>query len=645
MFPKRIAASLFPAVLVFAIAGPSPAQDTTGQQTPDVQKQQEEKLKLENKATILLDQLVTEAQGLKLPENRIRVQIAAGDMLWDRNAARARGLLTDAGAILSQMMIDTERPDRSDLQNLNQLRQDLVLTAGRHDAELGYQLLRSTQPPTNVTNPGITRRPGLDQQNNLEQSLLAVIAANDPKVAYQKAVESLDKGEYPTALSSILSQLQAKDPDNFKKLTDKTLSRLGSDDIASARGAANLAMMLLMPGPKIAGTSTATPANANTTNSRRGFGSAVLSESAYHDLMDNAITAALTVTTLAGAGRSGNVGGGGARMVRGAQPAQQNPPDDAQVRQNNARIMLFSLQALLPQIDQYLPDRAQAVRQKLTDLGMGNTGNLSFGNQMRTAMEQGTSESLLTAASTAPQQMQPMLYQQAARKAVDEGNSDRALQIATDHLDESSRNSIMQAVDFKRIATNASPDKLNEIKQKLAALPSDSDRVKYLIDLSTATQKDNPKLALRFLDDARTLVSKRVANYKDFEDQLKVADAYAAVDSKRSFELLEMGIGQLNELLSAASVLNGFEVDMYKDGELSLRADNDLVAMVARYGQQLAMLAKLDFDHARMTADRFQMTEPRLNAKLSIVQNILGVQPMTSFNNRRGQNNFQFVLR
>jgi hypothetical protein len=66
--------------------------------------------------------------------------------------------------------------------------------------------------------------------------------------------------------------------------------------------------------------------------------------------------------------------------------------------------------------------------------------------------------------------------------------------------------------------------------------------------------------------------------------------------------------------------------------------------MVARYGQELASLAKVDFDRARMTADRFQMTEPRLNAKLSIVQSIMGVQPLTNFNNRR-QNNFQFMMR
>src|SRR5882762_3484832 len=258
------------------------------------------------------------------------------------------------------------------------------------------------------------------------------------------------------------------------------------------------------------------------------------------------------------------------------------------MRQNNARIMLFSLQALLPQIDQYLPERGAAVRQKLTEMGLGNTAN--FGNQIRTAMQQGTSDGLVAAASTAPPQMQSRLYQQAAQKAVDEGNSDRALQIANDHLDESEKNSIMQAVDFKRMAANAAPEKLNEIKQKLAALPSDSDRVKYLIDLSVATQKENPKLALRFLDDARNLVSKRATNYQEFEDQIKVADAFVSLEPKRSFELLETGIAQLNELLSAAAVLNGFEVEIFKEGELSLRSDSDLIGMVSRYGEELASL-------------------------------------------------------
>jgi hypothetical protein len=640
-----------PALILLAFATLALAQEPssttpTAQQSPDPQQQQEEKAKLEKKAAALLEQVVTESQGLKLPENRIRVQIVAGDMLWEKNPARARGLLSDAGAMLGQMTLDADRTDRNDMQTLNQLRQQLVLTAGRHDAELGYQLLRSTQPQTQPQSGGAgpgNRRFQFDQGNNLEQNLLATIAQYDPKIAYQKATESLDKGEYPTALGRVLSQLQTQDQEAFKKLSDKTLARLTSDNMLSSREATTLAVTLLLPGPAPANASGTTPSNslpAATTNvpGARNI-TPVLSETAYKDLLENSITVALGATS---ANPGGNQrGGGAARVYRGPQPNQQNPPDEATMRQNNSRNMLLSMQPLLSQIDLLLPERAQAVRQKLTEIGVNNNQMANYGNQMR-ALQNGTSDSLITAAGSAPPQMQSRLYQQAAQRAIDEGNTDRALQIANDHLDENQRNSIMQAVDFKRLTTTASPEKLNEIKQKLAALPSDSDRVKYLIDLSTATQKDNPKLALKFLDDARALISKRAGSYKDFEDQIKVADAYATLDSRHSFEIVEAGINQLNELLSAATVLNGFEVDIFKDGELSLRNDSDLVGMVGRYGIELAALAKVDFDHARMTADRFQLPEPRMNARLMIVQSILGTQPTVN-NNRRP--NFQFVMR
>src|ERR1041385_3873135 len=124
------------------VAQDATSQTATAQQSPDPQQQQEEKAKLEKKALALLEQVVTESQGLRLPENKLRVQIAAADMLWDKNPARARGLLTEAGATLGQVMVEISRnTDREDLMTLTQLRQELVLTAGRHDAELGYQLL------------------------------------------------------------------------------------------------------------------------------------------------------------------------------------------------------------------------------------------------------------------------------------------------------------------------------------------------------------------------------------------------------------------------------------------------------------------------------------------------------------------------
>jgi hypothetical protein len=125
--------------------------------------------------------------------------------------------------------------------------------------------------------------------------------------------------------------------------------------------------------------------------------------------------------------------------MRGPQQQQQQQSRrTAQVRQNNARTLLLSLQGMLPQIDQYNPERAAAVRQKLTDLGVNNNNPMNFVNQMRAATQQGTSDSLLTAASSAPQ-AQSFSIQQAAQKAIDEGNTDRALQIAT-HLNEGQRN-------------------------------------------------------------------------------------------------------------------------------------------------------------------------------------------------------------
>src|SRR5262249_28232568 len=153
-------------------------------------------------------------------------------------------------------------------------------------------------------------------------------------------------------------------------------------------------------------------------NNPRNNNAPLLNESSYHDLMENAVTAALSLTVTTVNVRGGGPGGGGrGPQFRIQTPNQQgNQPDETQQRQNNARAVLMGLQAILSQIDQFLPERSQAVRQKLTEIGMGNNPNAGMANQMRNAMQQGTSESLAAAASTAPPQIQSRLYQQAAQR-------------------------------------------------------------------------------------------------------------------------------------------------------------------------------------------------------------------------------------
>jgi hypothetical protein len=67
---------------------------------------------------------------------------------------------------------------------------------------------------------------------------------------------------------------------------------------------------------------------------------------------------------------------------------------------------------------------------------------------------------------------------------------------------------------------------------------------------------------------------------------------------------------------------------MFRDGEMAMQGGNGLTATLQRYGQELAVLAKNDFDRSDALAGRFQFTEPRIMMRLAIVQGLLGVKPV-----------------
>jgi hypothetical protein len=76
---------------------------------------------------------------------------------------------------------------------------------------------------------------------------------------------------------------------------------------------------------------------------------------------------------------------------------------------------------------------------------------------------------------------------------------------------------------------------------------------------------------------------------------------------------------------------------------MSFQGGSGLTATINRYGQELAFLAKSDFDRAELLTGRFQFTEPRIMTRLAIVQGLLGAQsPQNNFNFQRniGQSMF-----
>src|SRR5215831_15010734 len=75
---------------------PSATDQQSNTQTQDTEEQKKAKEAAEKKAYVLLDEVVNQLGMLRLPENRIRIQVAAGDMLCARDPDRARTLFSQA---------------------------------------------------------------------------------------------------------------------------------------------------------------------------------------------------------------------------------------------------------------------------------------------------------------------------------------------------------------------------------------------------------------------------------------------------------------------------------------------------------------------------------------------------------------------
>jgi hypothetical protein len=627
-------------VLFCFSASPLLAQDQPAQPQPSAEELEKQKAEREKNAYRLLDQIVDEAQSLRLVENRARIQINAADLLWDQNQGRARSLFASAAEGIAEFnrtpatnnnrrnqgVVDTNGFALQGYGPPNmrsyQLRQELVLTAARHDAALAYQLLASTRPPANMQPAADARGPRaqLTSEDNLEQQLLGRIASLDPKLAAQNAEQMMDKGQFPSTISEVINQLYKQDAAAAEKLADKTVKKIQTANLLAKTDAGNLVQGLLRGGPRPAGES-----NSSTANAPAPRWAPVLGQAAYVDLLSTVVDAALKA-----APQTQNRGNGPVAGNRGGAGPNSGPPQltDAQIEQSNARRLLAGLQQLLPMIDQYLPSKAALVRQKTSELFATNNSGMNIAQTFSALQGNPTADALVQAAATAPPQMQPRLYQQAAYKALEEGDTERARQIANDHLQSNARDTVMQRIDFRELAKKADGARLDEIRQSVARLQTDNEKVDLLIQIAADTQKSNPKVAIQVLDEAKQIVNRRATNYQQLEQQLRVAHAFADVDPARAFEVLEPGIGQLNELLQAASVLSGFEINMFRDGEMAIQGGNGLTAILNRYGQELAVLAKNDFERSEILTGRFQFTEPRIMTRLAIVQGLLNVRPV-----------------
>jgi hypothetical protein len=255
-------------------------------------------------------------------------------------------------------------------------------------------------------------------------------------------------------------------------------------------------------------------------------------------------------------------------------------------------------------------------------------------DKYRPLLEKGSADEILAAAAKAPQPVQEIFYQRAAAKMIEDGDTEHARQIINEKVkDSSQREQMLEQLDRASVMTAVEQGKIDQTRKLLATLHTNEEKVIALAQFAlSAGAKGEKKVALKLLEEASGMVNQRARNINQLGAQLMLAHAYVQLDPSRSFAILEPIVDQLNELLGAAAILGGFFVEeLVRDDEIMLGPIMSFLNMssgeIGQYMNDLAALARADFERTRALVDKFQRDEVRITMRLMLAQSILSPLP------------------
>ena len=555
--------------------------------TPSRQERAADGEKSEEKVYALIEDALAKAQSLKLPENRIQFQTMAACLLWSHDERRARALIRESMTALAALVNSADKGDlryAAQMQFYTILRFEIVRRIAARDAKLALDFLRATRQDRSAVRYSQSAQ-SPDPEQSLELVLAVQIADSDTGEAARIAEESLRTGAV-AGLLDVLRKLGATDRAAAAKLAAAIFRRLLTSELSSDGEAAFVAISLLdmtrgaVEAPRAAASDSppAPPAVA-------------VEEQARRDLTNAIVTSLLSL-----------------------------PPG----RPGTAHQLFNSLPAIMTDVERYAPNQLAAIRLKSAEFGRALDPSAAMWQRYEGLRQKGSADALIEAAGSAPPEIGDELYAEAALKALDGDDPERARQIINNISDPQRRAARSRSLEQQLLARTLRQGKPEEVAQ---SLPSDApieDRVSALLNLSgRAARRKETAAARRFLSEAWGLVGGRAQNGFQFSSQLQIARAYSALEPRQSFVILDDLAEQLNDLLAAAATVDGFGPDCFSEGELKPFVGNMWGELVRQFGEELAGLAPQDVERALSIAQKFQKDEVRVFVSLRLAGRIL----------------------
>ena len=400
-----------------------------------------------------------------------------------------------------------------------------------------------------------------DSERHLELRLAGQIAAKNPQLALKLGRDSLARG-FSGQLLSVLIRLQ-QDKEAWRSFYQAIVTKLKSANLEQESGAIEIAL-----------------------NLARWFQPPEADEQVYRDLIDILLASAVSN----GCAAATNEGGSG---------------------------ICFQIGSLFSILEKYDSLRAAPLRRWAGEQGFG-----SQPPQILAVIENGTMEEILALAPKYPE-FKARIYWAAFDRAEASGDDAMARKIASEIPDEDVRQFMLRRIDRGQIGKSITAEELAEVQQELNSLDSDRERIRLLVYIAAEIGERDRKTALRLLGQAGQIIDSTKSGKDRLEGQIILALQYSALKSDRGFAIMEAMIPQLNELVSAAAVLNEFENNYFRDGEWNMTGEGTLGALLTTLAQNAGYFASLDFDRSVTLASQFERTELRLMAQQKIAQSVL----------------------
>jgi hypothetical protein len=538
-------------------------------------KREKEAAELEKKTLALVNEIASAAWGLKAPENRVFIMANTADLLWPFDEKRARNLYWEA--VNSINSIGTANLKSGDREKIRQdyfltlkLRRTVLREVARHDSQLALDLLRASRqvPPRDL---GST----FSEERQLEQEVAGEIAARDPAQALQFARESLAKG-LTWQLVTLLQQLQQRDAEKASLFAGEVITKLQPMKVATDLQASVTALYLLQ--------------GSRTREVSRGeVKPLALTDDQKQQLIEMLVNAALNASA-------------------------------------NSHL-LFQINEVMPEIEQFLPERRAALERKLETFNQTLTQEQRYQNTYNGLIRRGRQEDIIRIAASGDSYSQAYLYQQAVMIAVARGNTDAFREFVGKEVSDSERQKVLDLLDVEEINMAVDLKKLDYLRQLVPKIERREERARAMAELAMLLkEKGEDAEAASLLEEAATMIKTNLKDEKQTNALLSLLCAYAVVDPPKAFVLAERTVDRANSQISLLMLLDRVvKSGAVKKSEIILDQAGmmQLDFMVFKYGKGVAALAKSDFNRTRALADRFDRNELRLLAQLLIVKGLL----------------------